>query len=130
MEVSEQRAEHAEVESRINKDVGLAGLRGDAAVRRPTRGVLEGTNRGGTHCHDPTSFVSCSLDCCGCIAGDRIVLAVDPILLHDLDADGLEGAESDMQRDFRDLDAAAADAIEDFGCEMKSGGGSCDLPQR
>ena len=58
------------------------------------------------------------------------MLAVDLVLLDNVDTDGLEGAEADVQSDFRDLDAAGADAVEDLGSEMQSCGGSCNRAER
>jgi hypothetical protein len=43
-----------------------------------------------------------------------------------VDANGLEGSQADVKRDFSGCDAALADAVEDLWGEMKSGGGGCD----
>ena len=55
---------------------------------------------------------------------------MDLVLLDHFDADGLKGAESDVQGDFGDLDAAGADAVENFGREVQSGGWRGDRAER
>src|SRR3974390_3408102 len=120
VEVGEQGADDAEVESGIDEDVGRAGLGGDAAVGRLTGGVFEGADSGCADSDDAAAGVAGELDFLPRYGRNRIPLAVDFVLLDDLDADGLEGAESDVQGDFGGVDAAGADAVENLGREMKA----------
>jgi hypothetical protein len=47
------------------------------------------------------------------------------VIFDALDADGLKSPQADVQGDIDSLDPAVADAVEDFRCEMKAGGGGC-----
>ena len=49
---------------------------------------------------------------------------MDFVILDTLDADWLKSSEADVQGDIDGLDAALADAVEDFRCEMEAGGRS------
>src|SRR5271165_6155515 len=119
MEVGQQGADDAEVKSGIDKDVSLAGLRDDAAVGRLARGVFQSANGCGAHSDNAALGVAGVLDSLRSFVRDGVPLAVNPVLLDHLDADGLESAESDVQCDFRSLDAASADAGENLGSEVQ-----------
>ena len=117
---------NAEVESGIDEDVGLAGLGGDAAVGGLSRGELESTDRGSADGDDATAGVAGALDFFGGLGRDGIPLAMDFVFLHNFDADGLKGAEPDVEGDFGGFDAAGADTVENLGSEVQSRGGRGD----
>jgi len=50
---------------------------------------------------------------------------MDLVILYPLYADGLESTQADVQSDFRGLDAAPANAVEGFWCEMEASSGGC-----
>ena len=55
---------------------------------------------------------------------------MDFVLLNNLDPDGLECAEANVQCDLGDFNATGSNAVENLGCEMQPGGGSCDRTKR
>ena len=48
---------------------------------------------------------------------------MDLVIFDALDADGLESSQADVEGDLDGLDAALADAVENFWGEMQAGGG-------
>ena len=95
----------------------------DGSCAEPNR-VFESANRGGADGDDATRRAECVVDGGGGVGGDGVRLGMDLVILDALDADGLEGSQADVQGDIDGLDAALADAVEDFWGEMKAGGGS------
>src|SRR6516162_7725125 len=79
---------------------------------------------------DATAFVASALNHLGGVTGDRIRLAMDLMLLDHFDPDRLERSETDVQRHFRDSDAAGADAIKNRRREVQSSGGSSNRSER
>jgi hypothetical protein len=51
---------------------------------------------------------------------------MDFVILDSLGADGLKSSQADVQGDFGGIDSALANAVENFGSEVKSGGGGGD----
>jgi hypothetical protein len=51
---------------------------------------------------------------------------MDFVIFDTLDTDRLKGSEADVQSDIDGFDAALADAVENFSCEVKAGGGGGD----
>jgi hypothetical protein len=51
---------------------------------------------------------------------------VDFVIFDAIGADGLKGSEADVECDFGGIDAALAEAVENFGGEVESGGGGGD----
>ena len=90
------------------------------------RGVFERADRGGAYGYDAAGFAAGLTDLCGCCFGDRIGLRVQHVLFDFLDADWLERAKSDVEGDFRGLDAAIAEAGQNFRSEVEASGGRGD----
>ena len=125
VEVGEQAGDDAEAVAGAEKDAGRAGVgrRGGvpvglraqcsrvrvvvvptAMMRRPSReGAVDGVGGGG---------------------GEGVVLGVEADVFEVLDADGLEGAEADVEGDgMRSATPRGARAVEDLRGEVEAGGG-------
>ena len=69
----------------------------------------------------PCAWARLMASAVGC--AERVGLGVEADVARVFDAHGLEGAEADVQRDARDLDAALFELGEDFRGEVQAGGG-------
>ena len=67
-----------------------------------------------------------AFDCDGGYFGNFVGLGVNFVIFEALGADGREGAEADLERDFCYFDAPTAHASENFRREMQTRCGRCD----
>ena len=75
--------------------------------RRP----FERADDRGPHRHDPPPFRTGAADRPGGLLADLVALALHPVLLDPLGVDRLEGADADVERHPRDLDAGGRDLL-------------------
>ena len=85
--------------------------------------MLEGAGGGGAGGDDATAFGEGAVEGVGGGGGQSVTLGVEADIGEAGDADGLEGAETDVKGEGCDLDAAGAEGGEDFGREVEAGGG-------
>jgi hypothetical protein len=126
MEVGEHGPDYAEIEARIDKNVSFTGAGNDSAMRRVASDEFEGADGGGADRDDAAAGLERAVDLDGGGFGEEVELFVEAVILDTLRADGLEGAEPDVERDLDGFDAASLELAEDFGCEVESGGGGSD----
>ncbi len=124
MEVGQHRLDCFEFEVWIDEEVG-GGRACDDCSCAAADCMFESANCGGADGDDAARRAQSMVDCGGSIDGDGVGLGMDLVILYALYADGLESPQADVQSDFRGLDAALADAVEDFWCEMEASRGCC-----
>ncbi len=127
MEVGQHRLHHFEFETYfgiwVDEEVGCGGACKDFTCALAGC-VFQSSNRGGSYGDDATVVAECLVDGGGGAGGDRIGFGMEFVIFDLLDADWLKGSQADVERDFGGLDAALADAVEDFRSEVKASGGS------
>src|SRR5712691_1840594 len=106
----------------MDEEVRGGGARDDASCTETDR-MFEGANGGSADGDDTTRIAASLIDGGSCARRNGIRLGVNFMILDAFDAYGLKSSQADMQRDVGSLDAAPADAIDDFWGEMKAGGG-------
>lgn len=88
--------------------------------------MLEGADGGGSDGDDTAVFAEGGVDGGGGFGREGVALAVEVDVFDAVDADGLEGAESDVEGDVGGLDAALFEGFEYFGREVEASGGRGD----
>ena len=88
--------------------------------------MFERADGGGSNSDDPAGSAQGIVNRGGCGGGNGIRLGVDFVIFDSVDADGLKSSKADVKCNVGGFNAADADAIEDGGSEMKSGGRSGD----
>ena len=105
VEVGEQRPDHTKLETRINKQVGLARLRLEASsLMLPSR-KFERAHRGCADGDNAAAVLDGSIELPSRVLGDAIALPVQAVVFDAFLVNRLESAESDVQGDLCDLDA-------------------------
>ena len=92
-------------------DVGLLG------------NMFQGAGGGGSGGDDAAAFGESAVEGGGGGGGQGVTLGVEADVGEAGDAHGLEGAETDVEGEGCDLDAAGAEGGEDLGREVEAGGG-------
>jgi hypothetical protein len=108
----------------IDEEIGFAGA--GLGLTRLLCGVFESADRGGADGYDAAGLAARLTDLRGGFDRNRIGLGVQHVLFDLLDTNWLEGTESDVEGDFRRLDAAVAEAGKNFRSEVEAGGGCGD----
>jgi hypothetical protein len=116
--------DHFEFETWVDEQIGGGRACDDGSCAKP-HCVFEGSNRRGADGDDATRRAESPVDGRGSFGGDGVRLGMDLVIFDALDADGLKGSQADVQGYIDSLDLALANAVEDFGCEMKASGGGC-----
>src|SRR5947199_7742303 len=98
MEIREHGANHAELKSRIDEDVRLAGAGADSGYSRRIQSILRGrklqrSNGCRAHGNYPSLLRQCSIDLCRRGLGYRIALAMQLVLFNILNVHRLECPE-------------------------------------
>src|SRR5271166_3070655 len=122
VEIGQQCADDAETVARIDKDVGIAAAGVDASFAGLLRREFKGADGSGTDGDYAAATGFCRVDGVGGCGGDFVGLAVEFVVFDFFGAYRLERAESDVKSDFCDFNSAGANALEDFGCEVKTRG--------
>ncbi len=115
VEIGEQGADGFELEAGGDEEVGFATGGDDLAV--VAGDGFEGAHGGGAD--GDSAGGALNLGGGGC--GDVVLLVVHDVVFDAFGADGLEGADADVEGD-----EGMRDGGEDFGGEMQSGGGGGD----
>src|SRR5277367_5586771 len=120
MEVCEQCVNDAELVAGIDKDVSFAAAGFDASFASLFPREFERAHGRGTDGDDAVAvrFREINGICGRC--GDFVGLAVEFVVLDFSYAHGLEGAEADVESDFRDFNSTGANALENFGREVEA----------
>src|SRR5205085_6502835 len=103
-----------------DEEIGHAAARRNAALAR-ARDVLERPRRGRADRDDTAAFLARARDRVGGRGADLVAFGLDAVILDPLDADRLERAVADVQRDRRHADAAPAQRVEDRRSEVQTG---------
>src|SRR5208283_983137 len=85
--------------------------------------MFQGAGGGGASGDDAAAFAECAVEGVGGGGGQSVTLGVEADVGEAGDADGLEGAQADVEGEGCDLDAAGAEGGEDFRGEVEAGGG-------
>jgi len=117
VEVGEKGAHDLKVESGIDEEIGMAGSGAHRSGPLPG-GIFKGADGRGADGNDAARFPAGSFDLLGGGLGDGIGLGMKSMLFDRFGADGLEGSETDVERDFRGLNPAFANTGEDLRREM------------
>src|SRR3954454_15006464 len=128
VEVGEERVDHLEMEAGgvwtvgINEEIGRAAAGPHLAAPRQRR-AFEGADDRGPHRHDPPSGRPGAADRLRGLLADLVALALHPVLLDPLVADGLEGADTDVEAHPRDLYSRLFDRPQELAREVEAGRG-------
>jgi len=123
VEIGQHCLDHLEFEAWVDEEVGSGRACNDFCCA-DANCVFESSNRGGADGDYATFGAESVVDDGGGAGGDGIRFGMEFVKFDLVDAYGLESSQADVERDFGGLDAALADAVEDFRGEVKAGGGS------
>lgn len=123
VEVGEERVDELKLVAGAEEDTGLTGVGVQRRAGGHAGAVLEGANGRGAGGDDAAAFAAGAVDGGGGVCGQGVGFGVETDVGEVLDADGLEGAEADVEGDVGDLDTVGADLLEDRGGEVEAGSG-------
>lgn len=89
-------------------------------------GVFESADRGGAYGYEAARLAAGLTDLRGGVVRNRIGLGVQGVRFDFVDADGLEGAEPNVEGDFCSLYAAITELGQNLRSEVEAGGGGGD----
>ncbi len=107
MEVGQEALDDLELVARTEEDAGAAGVGLEVVIGIfcVLGAVFEGAGGRGSGSDDPSFLRDSGVESGGGGLGQGVVLGVEADVGEELGADGLEGAEADVEGDGFDLDA-------------------------
>jgi hypothetical protein len=118
MEIGEQPSDNPKLKPRHDKELRITRSRGN--VRIPRGGMFERANRGCADGHNAPASVERPVDAGGCLWLDLALFRMKLMRLHLGFMNRLKRSESDVQRDFDDLDAALRKLPHDPPSQVKT----------